>query len=1260
MANLTAKFRLIDEMSAKLDNIAQSGRNALSQWERAGSAIDTAFGDAVDNTVHVAQSLDSTSDSIEELTSASTKAADAIDDLQKANNRTEEGLDGLSDEADKAKESLGGLGDEHEKTSRKSEEHDEQNRKTTDGLKELEELLVAAGIVKGLQAIGEAFVGCVEDAIEFESAITGVYKTVDGTPEQLAAIADEVKDLSLIIPSTTTEIAAVAEAAGQLGIATEDVMSFTEVMINLGEATNLSSDEAASSLAKFSNITKMSADNYENLGSTVVALGNNFATTEADIVAMATRMASAGTLAGLTEPEILALAAAVSSVGIEADAGGSSMSTLLSKITLAVETGSEELEQYASVANMTSEEFQRVWGENAVDALYAFIAGLNDTERNGASATAILDEMGITEIRLSNAVKALASNHEGLAGAVQLANAAWVQNTALATEANTRYSTLESKLAMTENAQTNLSIAIGEVFAPTVADAAEVWANMLNGVTDFVKAHPTAVKAITAITVGVGAFVVGLVGYIAVAKVAKVATTALTAAMASNPYLLLGAAIAGVVVGLTTFIATTVSATEKQEEMSYATQVQKDELKELEAEYKAACETYGEASYQAQELAWEMEELSAEYEANKKTLEEWATEFDEAIASYEEFAEQRQDAIDATELENDKVLNLVGRLDELASQTEISAAEQQEMLTIIKALNEQVPELSLSYDKYTNSLNMSAEAILAIAEAAVNQNKYDALEEQLEASIAKRTELTNTLDEAERQHTATLEKQKDAQEAYNEALAARKAADDAYGGPKGGGEAAGRQYASYIMKYAEAQNKAYAALEKVNKEVDTAEDRMQTAQKAIDDNEASIKSLSEEMAILTGATVESGDGFYTYEQAVNASLKSVQAEVNDLCAKYDEAFIAARESIDGQIGLFDEIVLEVKQSTEEMLGAWESQINYLTSYTENIKKAMDFGLDEALVKELSDGSQESAAQLDTIISKVEELGGTTDSAKKFVDDFNKKFQEVETAKDEFAGTVADMETDFSEKMAEIEERLNTSIDNMNMETDAAAAAKATMSAYVQEIIAGGNQAVAAAQQAAANVAAALAGAATTPITVGGGWNSYQDAADAGYSNIRTRSEFARGNNSDKATYGTYDAYLDAMYQKYVGGGYASGTDYAAEGWKLVGEHGPEIVEFDGGETVYPADETSRILARISDAQFRTSEATAATVKEERTDEKSDIKTIRLEINGSGAIEVDSTMDEETVVGILAAHLKPVLAGIVKSEIYEEGDLTYDF
>ena len=1236
MANLTAKFKLIDEMSAKLDKIAQSGHNALSQWEQAGAAIDSAFGDAVDNTVHVAQSLDSTSDSIEELTSVSTKAANAVDDLSAANNRTEEALEDVANDADKASDKVKDYGEESEEAGRKSEEFGE---KSEDALRSIEELLVGAGIVNGIKAIGEAFVDCIKDAIEFESAITGVYKTVDGTPEQLEAIADQTKALSLVIPSTTTEIAAVAEAAGQLGIATEDVMSFTEVMINLGEATNLSSDEAASSLAKFANITKMSAAYYENLGSTVVALGNNFATTEADIVAMSTRMASAGSLAGLSEPEILALAAAVSSVGIEADAGGSSMSTLLSKIQLAVETGSDELEQFASVANMSSEEFQRVWGESAVDALYAFIAGLNDTERNGASATAILDEMGITEIRLSNAVKALASNHEGLAGAVSLANTAWAQNTALATEANTRYSTLESKLAMTENAQNNLSTAIGEVFAPTVADAAEVWANMLNGVTGFVKAHPTAVKAITAITVGVGAFVVGLVGYIAVAKVAKVATTALTAAMATNPYLLAGAAIAGVVAALVTFAVTANKAIDPMEELTATAKEQERELRALEAEYDEACEKYGETSEEANRLRYQINDLSDEFEANKQTLGEWCEEMDAATESHrdmmDQFSETNQE-IRESELSD---LALIQKLEDLATQTVQTGETQEAMKAIIDQLNTSVDGLSISYEDLKNNAGGTIETLRAAAKAQAEQERRNALlDEYVKLTGAEATEKARLAD-ANAQLEAT-------QKEYNAVLEDYIDACEWYGSFEYGG----------IALFFSSEQKAMSAAEKSLKAV---KEKQADAQSAYDETTARLAEIEEEWFGISGAVEDAGNKTVTYQDAVNSALSSVRTEVEELCAAYDEAYIAARESIDGQIGLFDEIVLEVEQSTAEMMGAWESQINYLTSYAENLKKAMDFGLDESLVEELSDGSQESAAQLDTIISKVEELGGTTDEAKKFVDDFNKKFQEVETAKDNFAGAVADIETDFTDTMEALETEMMNGIDALNMPEDAAAAAKATMSAYVQEIIAGGNEAVAAAASAAARVKAALeTGYATTAPTSGGGWDSYQDAADAGYSNIRTRSEFARGNNPDKQTYGTYDAYLDAMYQKYVG--YASGTDYAAEGWKLVGENGPELVEFGGGETVYPADETSRILARVADAQFRTSEATAATVKEERTAEKSDSKTIRLEINGSGAIEVDSTMDEETVVGILAAHLKPVLAGIVKQEIYEEGDLSYDF
>lgn len=1254
MASISAKFKLIDEMSAKLDKIAQSGRSALSQWEKAGAAIDAAFDGAATETAQTAQSINTSTDAVDKFGEATARAADkadeftaamdemenatnaastASDELASAGTETEEALNGVTESSERAGKKVKDYGEENEEAGRKSKKFGEE---TTEAIQSIEDLLITVGITKLLKGIGDAFVDCVGDAIEFESAITGVYKTVDGTPEQLAQISDEVKDLALNIPATTTEIAAVAEAAGQLGIATENVMAFSEVMINLGEATNLTSDEAASALAKFTNITGTSAEEYENLGSTIVALGNNFATTEADIVAMSTRMASAGTLAGMTESDILALAASLSSVGIEADAGGSSMSTLISKMQLAVETGNEQLEQFASVAGYSADEFTKKWGEDAAQALYAFIAGLQDTERNGMSATAVLDDMGITEIRLSNAIKALSNNSDSLGQALTFANGAWEENTALATEANTRYSTLESKLGMTKNAANNLSIAVGDVFTPTISMAASVGHSILTGLTDFVKAHPTVVKGVAAITIGVGAFTAAIVAYTVATKAAKVAQAALNAVQLANPYYLVGAAIAAVTVALVAFIASTAEAEDESKRLTAASKEQERQLQAMQAEYESVCDTYGETSYQAQELSWKIEEMTAQYEASKQTMEEYRNAFSSTMDSYYEMVKKHEEAEEKVTRESASIMSLCGRLETLTSQTEVTAAEQEEILAIIRKLNEEVPGLSLSYDKLTNSMSSSSEAIKALAEAEVASRKYDTYYEQLIEKMSKREELQEALTKATDNQSAAQSELNRLQESYDKWYEKHK-------------------YGLNSTKNASKMGQYMAKIADAQEDVNEFTDNVNEATKAIEDNEAEIERISTEMAKLSGTYEENAGALVTYEQAVEKSLSSVNAQITELCQKYDEAYEAARESIDGQIGLFDKIVVKAELSIADMQGAWESQILYLTSYTENLKKAMDFGLDRSLVEKLSDGSEESAAQLDTIISKVESLGGKTEAAKKFVDDFNTKFREVEKAKDDFAKQVADIETDFTGTMKTLEDQLDSTIDEMNMEADAAAAAKATMHGYISEIIAGGNSAVAAAADAAARVRAALqSGVATTAS--GGGWTSYADAAAAGYSNIRTASEFARG-GADKNKYGSYQNYLDAMYKQY--GGYAEGTDYADAGLKLVGEHGPELVEFAGGEKVYTADETEGILARSAAKEFYATPQ--GDIGKSETPKDSDgPKIIRLEINGAGAIEVDENVDEATVVAIMQQHLKPVLTSIVKQEIYEEGDLSYDY
>ena len=440
-------------------------------------------------------------------------------------------------------------------------------------------------------------VAVTKEAIDFETAWAGVTKTVDGTPEQLEAIKQGLLDMSQETASTAEEIAAVAESAGQLGIKTENILEFTKTMVMLGDTTNLSADEASSALAKFANITGMSADDYSRLGATIVDLGNNFATTESDIVAMATRLASTGEITGLTEPQIMALATALSSAGIEAEAGGSAMAKLLKQLystnagfdtaknvidstgyslrdlqlmesnnskgfkDLADSLGLtkselsgymenvDQMNKYASTAGVSVEEFRQAYGEDAVGALSLFIQGLNNTEQNGKSAVEILNEMGLTEVRLSNAVLAMASSGDLMTSAIETANSAWGENSALTAEAEKRYNTTESKIVQLKNTVSELAVKLGEILLPILEKIIGAVSRFVEWLTNL---SPTAQKVVLVVTalvasiapllITVGKLISAVGSILTVApkivtafKAVKTAFTALSTALTANP-----------------------------------------------------------------------------------------------------------------------------------------------------------------------------------------------------------------------------------------------------------------------------------------------------------------------------------------------------------------------------------------------------------------------------------------------------------------------------------------------------------------------------------------------------------------------------------------------------------------------------------------------------------------------------------------------------------------------------------------------------
>lgn len=314
----------------------------------------------------------------------------------------------------------------------------------------------------------------VKSFADWESAFAGVMKTVDETATTTYEdLAEGIKQMSTETAASKEEIAGVAEAAGQLGVGADDILKFTKTMVMMGDSTNLSAEEAATALARISNITGEPLENIDKLGASIVALGNSFATNESSIVEMSNRLASAGTIAGLSTTDVLALAAAMSSVGIEAEAGGTAMTQTLTSISQAVSAGGDDLNRLAQVSGKTAQEFAAEWKASPVTALQEFISGLSEMNAAGVDTYAILDELGMSGIRQSNMLQSLALASDQLTSAINVSNQAYYENAALTNEAEKRYQTFNSQLSQTKEMASNVAIQFGEIMMPYVQKLVE-------------------------------------------------------------------------------------------------------------------------------------------------------------------------------------------------------------------------------------------------------------------------------------------------------------------------------------------------------------------------------------------------------------------------------------------------------------------------------------------------------------------------------------------------------------------------------------------------------------------------------------------------------------------------------------------------------------------------------------------------------------------------------------------------------------------
>lgn len=306
-------------------------------------------------------------------------------------------------------------------------------------------------------------------AAQWESAFAGVRKTVDATAPQLQRLGEGFQAMSERIPVSANDLAEIGAEAGALGIQTKNILGFTRVVADLGEATDMTGLAAAEAFARFANITGMPQTQFSNLGSTVVDLGNKMAATESEIAAMGLRIAGAGNQVGLSESQIMSFAAGLASVGINAEAGGTAISQSFLKMNSAVLSGSKELKTWAAVSGVSVKQFKTMFKKDAATAMIQFMAGLQRVKNNGGDVSGVLSKVKLEGIRVQDMMMRGAGASKLMSRALGVGASAWKKNNALSDEARKRYKTFESRLQTMKNTIVNTGVAVGNQLLPPLS-----------------------------------------------------------------------------------------------------------------------------------------------------------------------------------------------------------------------------------------------------------------------------------------------------------------------------------------------------------------------------------------------------------------------------------------------------------------------------------------------------------------------------------------------------------------------------------------------------------------------------------------------------------------------------------------------------------------------------------------------------------------------------------------------------------------------
>lgn len=850
----------------------------------------------------------------------------------------------------------------------------------------IQQAIAAAGITAALHEIYEAYMECVTIAGNFEEGMSNVEALSGATADEMAHLSDKAKELGATTKFTAQEA---SDAMGYMAMAGWDAQEMLSGMDGVLQLAAASGED----LAMVSDIV---TDNLTAFGLTaadtarfadVLAAAATNSNTNVSIMGETFKMSAsiAGALGYSVEDVAIAVGLMANS-GVKGSIAGTALKNTFNGLLEGVTLTGAAFGEYDYTAVKADGTMKSF--SDTIDELRVYFDQMSEAERVNNAMT-IAGQRGYNGLlAILNATDedyaSLTNNINNCTGAAQRMAAVKLDN-------------MNGQLTIMKSAWDGLKISLGEQFTPVMRNLYSLGTDLFDLLNSFVKEHPALVKAAAAFVAVLGAVVVGLTAFVAITKVVIPLMGLLTASIPGvNIIMGVAAGVAAVTAAVVGFVSA------------------------------------------ANEGVPSVKELTEAARGMREAM-------DDAKATYD-------DTVTSTMAAAGVADTYIGKLEELEAAGLNTDEQHRQYHNTLALLCQVVPELAEYIDLETDTINGGTAALRANTEAwkqnAMQQAYQDQLTElysQYSSVLIEAEENSIGLTKAQYSLEAAQQKLSDTYAQMDALWAdAQKQADDYYD-----------QYGYYAdatsflsQEYYDLQNSIYDT----NDEIWAAEKSIKNYNKAMEEDAEAVAAAQSEIELaeeavrnLTGAMSDGGDTAAEaaqQQEALSAAVNSVMEQVNALTEAYNEAYAAALQSVSGQYSLWDEATKVVATSAGSINTALESQITYWQNYNANLQSLTDRSADieglSDMIASFADGSSDS-------VNAIAGMAGATDEQ---LADMVANWQTLQEEQENVSGSIADLKTDFTNTMDELQTELAADIEAMDLGNEAAESGKSTIQGFI--------------------------------------------------------------------------------------------------------------------------------------------------------------------------------------------------------------------